>query len=339
MPPVSGSPHARFWYLVIGAICVIVLSGATLVACTGPWGASQESTTPTPTPTTAGTVNSPVYFLGSDKNNDKLYREFRNAPSLDDPVATAVSAMTKLHPLDDSYQNFWRPARSVTSSLQDNTITVDISSDAFNSHPTKLQAKQSIQQLVYTATAAAAQAKLADGIVAVTILVDGKPNYSAWGDVKLGRAISRDADARSPVWLIDPGEGQIFTTGAVTINGNGASADGTLMWQVKNAAGKIVRREPIPVSTDPSNPTSFSFVIELPNGIYTASAFETDSEKTPNSTKMANVRYVDKKTFTIDKPSRKHGKKSAKKTPAQRHSHGGGIGTDPRDFRPGTPSD
>lgn len=302
MPPVSGSSHARLWYLVIGAVCIIVLGGATLVACTGPWGSSDDTATSTATRSTGGTLNSPVYFLGSDENHDKLYREFRDAPNLDDPVATAVSAMTRMQPLDHDYQNFWRPAKSVTSSLQDNTITVDISSDAFDSHPTKLQAKQSIQQLVYTATAAAAQAKLADGIVAVTILVNGKPNYSAWNDVKLGRAISRDADARSPVWLIDPGQGQVFTTGAVTVNGNGASDSGSLMWQVKNENGTLIRREPIPVSTDPSNPTSFSFVIELPNGKYTASAFEADSAKTPKSKEISNVRFVDKKTFTIDKP-------------------------------------
>lgn len=316
MSPTAGSPHARLWYLVIGAVCVLVLSGAALVACTGPWGAEPETTSPTPTHTSSGTLNSPVYFLGSDQNHDKLYREFRDAPNLGDPVATAVSAMTSMQPLDHSYQNFWRPASSVTSSLQDNTITVDISSDAFDSNPTEKQAEQSVQQLVYTATAAAAQAKLADGVVAVTILVDGKPNYSAWGDVKLGRAISRDADARSPVWLIDPGEGQTFTTGAVTINGNGASANGSLMWQVQDAKGKIVRREPIPVSTDPANPTSFKFVIELPNGKYTASAFEADRSDTPGSKKITNIRYVDKKSFTIDKPRKK---------PKKKHSHSGGA--------------
>ena len=84
-----------------------------------------------------------------------------------------------------------------------------MSADAFNSNVDAAMAERAVQQLVYTATAAAASAGLIDTgqQIQVVVLVDGHTDYVAFGHVRLGAPTSRSAGMVAPVWIIDPQEG------------------------------------------------------------------------------------------------------------------------------------
>jgi len=96
--------------------------------------------------------------------------------------------MTSLKPLDPDYMTPWRPASRVTVSQKGDAITVDLSSDAFsNTQVGSELADRAVQQLIYTATAAALKAGTPATTVKIT--VDGAA-IDVWGVVRLGDAVT-----------------------------------------------------------------------------------------------------------------------------------------------------
>jgi hypothetical protein len=297
-------------------IGVLLASAATLMlvlsACTGPLMANLNADEArVPLPSSAPTESVPVYYLGSQDNKERLYREYRETRSMEDPIATAVSAMATLAPLDPTYQSFWRPASKITASLQNQNITLDLSKDAFRTGQklSKREAEQSVQQLIHTATAAAAQADLADGLVSVTILVDGRPNYEAWGQIVLGRPMERKADARAPIWLTEPRQDQRIESGVVSIAGSASSARSKVYWEVSGPDDAVVRSGSLAVSDSPSAPGNFDFTVDLPVGRYTISMFDLDLPEgapDPDLAEGSGRRvFVDRKDFTVE-PTKTH---------------------------------
>ena len=107
----------------------------------------------------------------------------------------------------DFFTPLAEPAKKLATSISGkNVITVDVSADAFNSNVDAGMAERAIQQLVYTATAAAASAGLIDSgqQIQVVVLVDGHTDYVAFDHVRLGAPTSRDGRMVAPVWIIDP---------------------------------------------------------------------------------------------------------------------------------------
>ena len=95
-------------------------------------------------------------------------------------------------------------------------------------------AERAIQQLVYTATAAAASTGLIDSgqQVQVVVLVDGHTDYVAFDHVRLGAPTSRSAGMVAPVWIIDPQEGTSVADGSVKISGRSTVPGAKLRWEV-----------------------------------------------------------------------------------------------------------
>ena len=102
-----------------------------------------------------------------------------------------------------------------------------MSADAFNSNVDPAMAERAVQQLVYTATAAAASAGLIDTgqQIQVVVLVDGHTDYVAFNHVRLGSPTSRGVGMVAPVWIIDPQEGTSVADGAVKIYGRSTSRE------------------------------------------------------------------------------------------------------------------
>src|SRR5450759_2086243 len=97
---------------------------------------SAITTAPAQTPAAATSPSAkltamPIYWVAESRRSFALYREFRGIPDTGGPVSSAVSAMTRLKPLDPDYMNPWRPASRVKVSQKGNAITVDLSKDAF----------------------------------------------------------------------------------------------------------------------------------------------------------------------------------------------------------------
>ncbi|HET7414197.1 MAG TPA: GerMN domain-containing protein [Arthrobacter sp.] len=246
-------------------------------------------------------AQTPVYWLGESARSVYLYREFREVENRGDPITTAIAAMTTEQPLDDDYFNPWQPASSIAASVSpDGVITVDISADAFTRPLDAGMAQRAVQQLVYTATAAAASSGLIseDEQIQVVILVDGHTGYRAFGHVRLGEPMVRDASLVAPVWVIDPQDGTVFDGHKVTINGRGVARDNTLGWEI-TAVGSTMSRpaaEPMTgsVKLGQDNAGTFNFSVTLPKGNYELRVFQGD----PGATR-SQQRFVDSKDFAV----------------------------------------
>ncbi|MDM7989359.1 GerMN domain-containing protein [Arthrobacter sp. zg-Y877] len=216
--------------------------------------AAAPMAVPSPAEASSGPTLMPVYWLGLNDSTVSLYREFLHSSNAGDPIGEAVQAMTAQTPLDKDYFSPWHAAESVTASISSkNVITVDISSDAFKGSLDSGMAYRAVQQLVYTATAAAANAALTTvgQVSSVVILVDGKEGYRAFGHVPLDKPLSRDPSLVAPIWVIDPQESDERSSD-LTVSGTAVAQQAGLRW----------RAEPI-VDGRPSTAAAASGQVEL----------------------------------------------------------------------------
>lgn len=210
---------------------------------------TTTATNSSPTPTTAVATSPsnrlagiPVYWIAESRRSFALYREFRDVPDTGGPMSSAVSAMTSLEPLDPDYMTPWRPASRVTVSPNGDALTVNLSSDAFaNTQVGSQVADRAVQQLVYTATAAAQQVGTPASTVKIT--VDGAA-FDAWGVIRLGEATRRAplSDVQAQTWVTAPQEGEDLSAGTVTFKGFGTSFEANFVWEVRNESGAVVAK-------------------------------------------------------------------------------------------------
>ncbi|MCC9196481.1 GerMN domain-containing protein [Arthrobacter sp. zg-Y820] len=236
----------------------------------------------------------PVYWLGLNGSDVQLYREFQPAESGGDPIGEAVLAMTSGKPADPDYFNPWHKASRVTASISGkNVITVDISEDAFTTSMDEGMAHRAVQQLVYTATAAASNAGLTTvgHEASVVLLVDGKADYTAFGHEVLEGPLQRDAALMAPIWIIDPQEGS-GSQSSLTVHGTAVSEGGQLSWRVE----PIVDGRPAETAIEtgyaeleaPTGGSSlFGFTVELPPGEYNVSVFHGEDRENEDSKRVS----------------------------------------------------
>ncbi len=256
----------------------------------------------------AGPVDSapallPVYWLGDVEGDDRLFREFRTdqEASTGDPIADAVRLMTSSQPLDPDYRSPWQAASDVSSSISTkNVITVDISSDAFAGRLSEDAARLAVQQLVYTATAAASSAGLIAGgeSSSVVVLVNGAAGYRAFDAVDLGGEWTRDSSMLAPVWIIDPQEG-IEADPGVTIHGIGPASEQTVRWRIDtlpttpdggSGEAELFRDGTVDIEPQEGAPGAYSFDETLPPGRYEVTVSVPEGDGTAQDTKTFEVR-------------------------------------------------
>ncbi|HET8796013.1 MAG TPA: GerMN domain-containing protein, partial [Arthrobacter sp.] len=303
-----------------GWLATLTMSSLLLIGCTADVAEPVEETSmPVPTAVEAPGARSsalssvplesaktaaqtPVYWLGESSRSVYLYREFRQTENRGDPITTAVHAMTKQEPLDEDYFNPWRPASSIGASISaKNVITVDISADAFEQPLDEGMARRAVQQLVYTATAAAASFGLTaqNQQIQVVILVDGRTGYKAFGHIPLGEPMVREHSLAAPVWIIDPQEGSVYADSKVVVNGRGISRNGTLGWEIREVGTGPEEPElaeypsgSVALDGEGMNSGIFKFSVTLPRGTYELSVFQGE----PGGER----RFVDSKEFRVD---------------------------------------
>lgn len=236
----------------------------------------------------------PVYYLAEAPDGPALVREFRTAPDEGDLITTAIMAMMNLEPRDPDYSSAWGSADSVTVTREGDAITVDVPSSAFENDLSAGEEVLAWQQLVYTATAAAA----IDGEAAttVTVLQDGGEG-DAWGEGGPGESLQRasQTDVLLQSWVTSPAHGATVEAGEVTLEGYGASFEGNFVITLTGttADGESVEiKEP----TTSSNGTGFGtweYTVELEPGEYNVSV-RNDSGKDDFEPD------VDDKDFTVE---------------------------------------
>ena len=265
-------------------ITVPVLAGCIAAPEPSPTGTLSSSTpapgitsgapsTSAPLETTQSSNKAPVYWIGRSNSDVFLYREFRDVPEQENPVTRALRAMMSEKPLDPDFFTPWQnPKQLATSISGKDVITVDVSEDAFNSNLDADMAARAIQQLVYTATAAAASSGLIDSgqQIRVRILVDGHTDYVAFDHVQLGSLMARTAGLVAPVWIIDPQENVEVADGSVKITGRSTLPGGKLRWQILRS-GDNGDKTPFltgetTAAADPAQAGVFTLALTLPEG-------------------------------------------------------------------------
>ncbi|GHD02106.1 GerMN domain-containing protein [Zhihengliuella salsuginis] len=236
----------------------------------------------------------PVYWTGQVDGEDRLYREFVKAEDEGDPITTSLRYMLANKPFDPDYGSPWSAESSIGTSISDdNTITVDVGSGAFAADLSPEQAELAVQQLVYTATAAAwTSGLLAEGTApSVRLLIDGRTDLRAFDHVDLGRPLVRDADLRAPVWIIDPQYGTSRAAGSITLTGVAEDFPGGLHWKVAEAEAPEQVVTEGTFGDDQTEGEGFSESLALPPGIYEVSVWGVDSTGATSG--------LDTKHFTI----------------------------------------
>jgi hypothetical protein len=284
------------------------LAAALALLLTGCDGDSTETLgepSPSPSaaaPTTAAPSASPgtlrglaVYWVAESRSSFALYREFRDVPDVGGPVASAVAAMTRQRPLDPDYTTPWRPASRVTVTQEGSALTVDLSADAIGGTQVGSElAERAVQQLVYTATAAAQQAGAPASTVRV--LVDGRP-ADAWGAVHLGEPTRRAplVDVQGHAWVTNPQEGQRLAAGTVRFEGFGTSFEANFGWKITSSTGALVSRGSATGGTGDGGFGTFAFTAELEPGTYVVTVSTDDASGGAEGPGPA----VDDKRFTV----------------------------------------
>lgn len=241
----------------------------------GPAATGTAPSTSAPLETTQSSNKAPVYWIGRSNSSIFLYREFRDVPEQENPVTRALRAMMSDKPLDPDFFTPWQnPSKLATSISGKDVITVDVSEDAFNSNLDADMAARAVQQLVYTATAAAASSGLIDSgqQIRVRILVDGHTDYVAFGHVQLGDLMTRAGGMVAPVWIIDPQENVEVPGGSVKITGRNTLPGGKLRWQILRTEDDGSKAPFLTGETtaaaEPGQAGLFTLALTLPPGDY-----------------------------------------------------------------------
>ncbi|WP_146361905.1 GerMN domain-containing protein [Arthrobacter yangruifuii] len=238
----------------------------------------------------------PVYWLGLNDSTVSLYREFLSSDNTGDPIGEAVHAMSAGKPMDQDYFTPWHSAKSVTASISSkNVITVDISSDAFKGSLDSGMAHRAVQQLVYTATAAAANAGLTTvgQESSVVILVDGKEGYRAFGHVPLEKPLHRDPELVAPIWVIDPQESQVRGTD-ILVSGTAVVQSEGLMWRAEpivdgRPSSNAAASGSLDLHKAPGDTAEFSFAATLVPGEYSLRVYYRGHEATGDSKRITVI--------------------------------------------------
>lgn len=217
----------------------------------------------------------PVYWLQASNDGVYLYREYAQTLSSGDPVTDALTYLLNETPAKEGWLTFLKPTTEIGVSMSsDNVITLDLPQRVFTAKLDEGLAQRSIQQLVFTSTAAAANAGLfsSAGAPRVRILVDGVSNATVFEDFQLESEYQRDPSIVAPIWIIDPQNGTEATNGKVLLNGRAASFTDGLYYQLEKATESedwAAQGEPMRIeSNELAEDGSFSRELDLPTGNY-----------------------------------------------------------------------
>lgn len=254
-------------------------------------GTVEPTPTSTPGPTgtapATGTRAVAVYYLHDTTNGPRLYREFHRRPDARAVVRDAVTAMLTESAQDADYTSLWPKGTRVLGVRKDGTtLVVDLSEEAKAMSAGAAYESASLQQLVWTATAADPTAS------SVQLLVEGKEVESLAGHVDSSEPMRRGQAAYElgPVWILTPTEGGTLRRGA-TFGGEASVFEATVSWQLVQA-GTVVKEGFATASNGAPGRGSWSAVADVPPGDYLLRAFESSAED-------GRETFVDDKRITV----------------------------------------
>ena len=276
---------------------LIAAAAAATIAGTTAFAHSPGATSTPATATAAiGSLRPvPVYWIGETAQSLRLYREFRTVPNTGGYVHSALSAMMRMRALDPDYVSPWRGPSRLRVHQTGAAICVDLSRDAFrNTNVGSELAERAVQELIYTATAAAFTAGRPASTVTVT--VDGRA-YDAWGAVRLGSPMRRAPriQVKSHAWVTSPQHGDLRKAGVNTFAGYGTSFEANFLWTITRPNGAVVARGFAMGGTGDGGFGPFTFKASMRPGTYVVHV----STEDPSGGREGPGPHTDTKTFTV----------------------------------------
>ncbi|AYY14082.1 hypothetical protein EF847_16635 [Actinobacteria bacterium YIM 96077] len=235
----------------------------------------------------------PVYFEVAER----LTREWQSPPADRDVLFSAVDYSLNAEALDPRYDSLWAPVEVNSVQVVDDVIEVDLRSPVELAAGSSL-ADEAVQQLVYTATAAASVAREdVDGALPVQLLVDGTPPDTLFGELDATEPFTRAAqeDVRHLVQIDSPAYGEEVTA-PVNVTGVAAVFEATVLWELRRDGEVVDSGHTMTEEAFTFSPYHFAFD-DLEPGTYEISLMEDDP-----SGGEGREPYVETKRFTVVEP-------------------------------------
>ena len=247
---------------------------------------ATASDAPTAVPSSSAAVRA-VYWLGAaeDPRGPRLYREFGQRPTVDDPVRDALELMLAGQPFDPDYTSLWAEGTTVLGVTRDgDTAGVDLSRQATTNGGGSAMEAMSLQQLVHTVTAAD------PSLTGVRLTVEGEPVETLWGATDTRQAVRRApaAEVLGPVW-IDLEEGA--TLAEQRFGGTATVFEATVSWQLRQGDTVVVEGFSTATTGAPER-GAWEATANAPPGDYALWAFE-------SSAKDGSITWLDTKAVTL----------------------------------------
>ncbi len=245
---------------------------------------STETATPSEEPTSVGD-RTLVYFVTDTRVGFRLVREPHALAG--DPVVAALETMIA-GPDDPDYATTWNPATQVRSVTQvDGEWVVDLSFDARTANVGSEGAALMVQQLVWTVTEA-----VGDPAAAVVLTIDGEPAGEMWGAIEVATPETRadPLDVRSTVQIDNLAEGDTVAS-PLTVAGEAAVFEATLLWRVLDATGATVA-DGMTMTSEGQTFAPYSFEVTLEPGTWTLVVEESDPSDGEGGPVMTDSRTV-----------------------------------------------
>jgi hypothetical protein len=259
--------------LAAAAVTAVVASGVAVAVGRGspvappvPGESSTVAPAPptvdTPSPTGVG-VEVPVYFVGNGSRTG-LYREFLPITVAADTLADAIGGAADLalsgKARDPDYASAWPSGFSVKSSTVDGDVSVlDLTG------PGLVPADPpAVQQIVYTATAVAADRTIQ--LAGVRLSVNGVSVPG--GDIVRAPAL----ETLAPLWLMSPHYGEVVSQ-SFDVQVAGAVFEATARVRVRDSGGAIVDDRVLTLSIGAPSRGTGTLHLMLAPGRYTIEVF------------------------------------------------------------------
>jgi hypothetical protein len=278
--------RGRIGWAGAALLAVLVLAG-----CAGTGDAEDRvvPSAPTTVPADPARATVPVWFVGATPAGDRLFREVRalrdggpdDAPP--DPVGTAVTAVLDGRTDDPDHRTDWPEGVRLRSPVThgNGVLTVDLAVAG----PLPGPAGLALQQLVYTVQSAA------DSDDPVRVLVGGEPAETLLGEpIDTPLTAADPYRVRSLVEIDDPVDG-VRTRGPVVVSGEAAVFEATLLWEVRDARGRVLRAG-VAATAEGQRFAPYRFEVPLEPGEYTIVVSEddpSDGEGRPSMTDTVRV--------------------------------------------------
>jgi len=186
----------------------------------------------------AGSTTVPVYLLGDTPVGPRLFREFRSVPD-GDPLAEAAALVTDGDPLDPDYRSpFPNDGTFASVTAEDDDLVVELPDASWTERPdgmSRRQARLAVQALVYTL-----QGVQQERLPRRTVL-EGEPASLFGLNTGGGVREAPQLDVLALMNVTSPEEGATVHD-TFTASGVASSFEATVLWEVRNGSGKVVKR-------------------------------------------------------------------------------------------------